>query len=140
LVADVLFSQSVDCSRRDIPEYGTPHPDSVRWPHHKFVYFSPLEGAAGNGRDEMYEFFYVADRENQDLYNFEHSQADIGGTKFDTINRSYVFVVSTTRTIRRKAAPDRTPTMCWRFASSPASTCGNSTACTSPRFGPTSRR
>lgn len=90
LVADVLFIQTVDCTRAEIPAYGTAHPDTERWPHHKFVYYE--DAKASSNRDEVYDFYYAADRDDQDLYNSEHSQADIGGTKFDTISRSYVIL------------------------------------------------
>jgi hypothetical protein len=71
LVADILFSQTVDCSRAEIPEYGTAHPDTTRWPNHKFVYFEPLQGKEAGGREELFTFYYAADRESQDDYNWE---------------------------------------------------------------------
>lgn len=46
-------------------EYGEPHKDSVRYPHHELAYVSP------SGTDGKQQWFYVAKRENQDLYNYE---------------------------------------------------------------------
>lgn len=86
LIGDVLFSEVRDCNRILIPEYGTPHPNPVKWPHHKLVYVKSVDIE----RDGVFEFFYAADRENQDLYNFQFSQADVGGTKFDAVVRTYV--------------------------------------------------
>jgi hypothetical protein len=62
-----LFSEVRDCSRITFPEYGTPHPDHKKWPHHKLVFIQSVDIE----RDGLFEFFYAADRENQDLYNWE---------------------------------------------------------------------
>ena len=86
LIGDVLFSEIRDCTRILIPEYGTPHPDTEKWPHHKLVYVKPVD----IDRNEIFEFYYAADRENQDLYNFEFTDADIGPTKFKAVKRTYV--------------------------------------------------
>jgi hypothetical protein len=67
LIGDVLFSEFVDATRSDIPPYGTPHPDPVRWPNHKLVF---ARVAPQTDRYDVYEFFYAADREFQDLYNW----------------------------------------------------------------------
>jgi hypothetical protein len=72
LVGDVLFSEIRDCNRNDFPEYGTPHPNDKKWPHHKLVFIKPVTIE----RNEIFEFFYAADRENQDLYNFEINTDD----------------------------------------------------------------
>lgn len=87
LVADVLFSELVDCSRKDIPEYGTPHPDSDKWPHHKLCFVREEPQAQ---RENVFRWFYVADRENQDLYNFESTRQSVGGREFQMVTRSYV--------------------------------------------------
>ena len=86
LIGDVLFSEIRDCNRILIPEYGTPHPDTNKWPNHKLVFVKPVDIE----RNEIFEFFYAADRENQDLYNWSHSEADIGSNKFDAIARDYI--------------------------------------------------
>ena len=70
LVSDVLFSELVDTTRNAVPAYGTPHPNTVKWPHHELV-FAKEADAGDSGRDGMFEFFYAAKRENQDDYNFE---------------------------------------------------------------------
>jgi hypothetical protein len=88
LIGDVLFSEVRDCNRILIPEYGTPHPDTNKWPNHKLVYVRPVD----IDRNEIFEFFYAANRENQDEYNWEVSNADIGGVKFDSVKRVYLFL------------------------------------------------
>jgi hypothetical protein len=87
LVGDVLFSQLEDCTRREFPEYGTPHPDSAKWPDHKLVFIRSLENA---DRDGMYEFFYAANRDDQDLYNFETEPIQLAGITVDSVVRTYV--------------------------------------------------
>lgn len=86
LVADILFSEIEDMTRRTFPAYGTAHPDATKWPNHKLCYIRSVE----NARDGIYEFFYVADRANQDDYNWEFDKADIGGVTFDAVTRTYV--------------------------------------------------
>ena len=86
LVGDVLFSEIRDCNRIHFPEFGTPHYNPEKWPHHKLVFIKPVDIE----RNEIFEFFYAADRENQDLYNWSFTDADIGGTKFKAVTRSYV--------------------------------------------------
>jgi hypothetical protein len=90
LVGDVLFSEVRDCTRALIPEYGTYHPDTVKWPDHKLVYVKTVDIE----RDGIFEFFYAAERENQDLYNFSSGYRNVigsvGGREFRIVQRSYV--------------------------------------------------
>jgi hypothetical protein len=90
IIGDVLFSEVRDCNRTLIPEYGTPHPDTNKWPDHKLVYVKTVDIE----RDGVFEFFYAAERENQDLYNFSSSYRNIignvGGREFRIVQRSYV--------------------------------------------------
>ena len=85
LIGDVLFYELVHLDRMETPEYGTPHPDTIRWPHHKLVFVKPIDEVG-----DHYQFWYAADRENQDLYNWESGIANLGGKKFDTVVRTYV--------------------------------------------------
>jgi hypothetical protein len=66
--------------------YEDPHPDKSKWPHHRLVSFQNVPDQG----DSVYVLFYAADRKFEDLYNWEHSKADLGGYKFDTITRSYI--------------------------------------------------
>ena len=90
LVGDVLFSEIRDCNRSEFPEYGTAHPNSVKWPHHKLVFIKPVDIE----RNEIFEFFYAADREDQDLYNFasgtKNIVGNVGGREFRIVQRVYV--------------------------------------------------
>jgi hypothetical protein len=87
---DVLFSQVKDCTRSEIPAYGTPHPDSVKWPHHKLIFVKPVDIE----RDGIFEFFYAADREEQDRYNFAFGYRNIignaGGRELRVVIRTYL--------------------------------------------------
>jgi len=53
---------------------------------HVFVFAEPLQ----NEREDLYTCYFAAPRENQDSYNWEAVKADMGGTKFDAVQRTYV--------------------------------------------------
>ena len=84
LGTDVLFTE-VGVMPSVIPIYGSPHYDAVSWPNHKLILIKPMSDSTAR-----YQFFYAADRENQDLYNWEHSKANIGGQQFDSVKRTYL--------------------------------------------------
>lgn len=85
-VADILFYETkTDDKRADTPAYGTAHPDTHRWPNHKFVFARPAD-EQGN----IYHWFYAAARENQDEYNFEFGAMQIGSLRVDMVTRTYV--------------------------------------------------
>jgi hypothetical protein len=87
IIGDVLFSEVRDCTRSEIPEYGTPHPNPKKWPDHKLVFVKPVDIE----RDGIFEFFYAAERQNQDLYNFSFGLKSIGPNRqFRTVMRSYI--------------------------------------------------
>ena len=86
IIGDVLFSEIRDCNRILIPEYGTPHPDTNKWPDHKLIYVKPVDIE----RNEIFEFFYAADRENQDLYNFEVARLRVGTLSVPMVKRTYL--------------------------------------------------
>lgn len=86
LIADVLFSEIRDCNRSEFPAYGTPHPNAAKWPKHKLVYIKPVDIE----RNEIFEFFYAADRADQDLYNWEYAKTEIRGVKYDSVVRTYL--------------------------------------------------
>lgn len=65
---DLLFWEKVDLKfqrTRDQP-IGSPHWDPIKYPNHKLVYKTPLDAAG-----QWHKFFYAADREDQEAYNFE---------------------------------------------------------------------
>ena len=113
LISDVLFSELVDTTRSAVPAYGTAHPNTAKWPHHSLVLAREANPQDSGGRDGVFEFFYAAARENQDLYNFTHTNADIGNTRFDAVARTYV-------TLRDSFTPD-TPAMGATMPNVPAS-------------------
>jgi len=90
LITDVLFSEIRDCNRSEFPEYGTPHPNAAKWPYHKLIFIKPVDIE----RNEVFEFFYAAERENQDLYNFSSGYrnviGNVGGREFRVVLREYV--------------------------------------------------
>ena len=64
------------------PVYGTAHYDSGQWPNHKLVLIKPA------GRDGvLYEFYYAADRQNQDEYNLVDQNGQY-------LTRSYIILRS----------------------------------------------
>ncbi len=67
-VADILFYETVDGQRigTAVPDYGTPHPDSRRWPNHKLVFIQNDDEVG-----QMLRYYYAADRASQDAYNYE---------------------------------------------------------------------
>lgn len=84
---DLLFSESVDgrIPGNEKWEYDTPHWNKREWPHHVLVHVEP------DGDQGQQVRWYAAKREYQDLYNFESAQADIGGTKFNLVIRTYIW-------------------------------------------------
>jgi hypothetical protein len=77
----------VVCQTKAVPAYGTAHPNTARWPDHKLVFAKERPEPESVG---TFDFYYAADRANQDSYNFSHTEADIGGTRFDAVSRTYV--------------------------------------------------
>lgn len=67
-VADILFYETVDAQRvgKEIPAYGTKHPDSNRWPDHELVF---VQQDSQDG--QIYRYYYAANRTSQDTYNYE---------------------------------------------------------------------
>jgi hypothetical protein len=72
-VADIIFMESVDAQRMGAapPAYGTPHPDTKRWPDHVLVFVKTADE-----QGLVYQFFYAAKREEQDKYNYEIGSDD----------------------------------------------------------------
>ena len=106
IIGDLILSEVEDYSRKKLPEYGSKHPKRLnsdpskyKYPDHELVLIRPV----ANQRDGIYEFIYAAKRDEQDKYNFEFTQADIGGTKFDAVKRDYL--------IKRDDFTPQTPAM-----------------------------
>jgi hypothetical protein len=89
-VADILFYETIDAQRIGpvLPEYGTPHPNSARWPNHKLVH------ASQDDDSQFYRYYYAADRDAQEEYNYEKQ----GG---EEVIRTYV--------IPREDYPEKLP-------------------------------
>ena len=87
-VNDLLFYELVDNHRvgeTNVPEYGTKHPDTQKWPNHRLVHIK-----AADEQNKAWRYYYASDQLEQDDDNWEHTQADIGGTKFDAVARNYI--------------------------------------------------
>lgn len=84
-VADRAIVMTDSMNLKDFPEFGTPHPDTGRYPNHKFAGAAKADDAG-----LFYSWIYLAPREDQDDYNWEFTKADIGGTRFDAIQRTYI--------------------------------------------------
>ena len=67
------------------PSYGTAHPDTENFSKHKLCHVKQADGGG-----LFFQYYYAAERHHQDDYNFEFSQADLGGNKYDTVVRTYV--------------------------------------------------
>ena len=70
---DLVFYEVVDYnikSNRDM-EYGTPHHNTQAYPNHQLVYITP-----NDKEGKTYRFYYAANRENQDDYNWQISNGE----------------------------------------------------------------
>ena len=86
-IGDIIFYERLDSklpTYRKPPPYGTPHVDTINYPNHVLVFVKPADETGWE------DWYYAAIRSDQDAYNFEFTQADIGGTKFDAISRTYI--------------------------------------------------
>jgi hypothetical protein len=77
LATDVLFYVNVssDLPRNQLPVYGTPYRTAMpyavdNFPNHQLVFISP------NKEPGSQRWYFAADRENQDLYNWDISQGE----------------------------------------------------------------
>jgi hypothetical protein len=84
--ADFLFfvERNGDLPANQRFRYGDPFLDRGRYPDHKLVYVTPQSD------DKWSRWYYASDRINEDAYNWEFTAADIGGTKFDAVTRTYI--------------------------------------------------
>lgn len=86
-VNDILFFETeyANLIGKDVPEYGSKHPDFRKWPDHRLVFIETPDE-----QNTLYRFYYAADQTDQDDDNWSFVQADIGGSKFDAVQRDYV--------------------------------------------------
>ncbi len=94
-VADFLFYETVDAQRFGrvrmiwkLLSLNTGHHilTKTKYPNHKLCHVKPSDPTGLS-----YQFFYVADRSAQENnYNWQYKQADLGGNKYDTVVRTYV--------------------------------------------------
>lgn len=89
-IADIVFYERHDsrlatnasgASRR---EYGSPHPAKSQFPNHKLAFIEP------DDQKGWEKWWYVADRDSQDDYNFETSYPYDGLKDFPRYKRTYV--------------------------------------------------
>jgi hypothetical protein len=64
--------------------FDDPYFDRVNYPNHRLVYVSP------QSPEQWSRWYYAADRDHQDEYNWQHTVADLGSTKFSSVDRAYV--------------------------------------------------
>lgn len=90
-LSDYLFSERISSeapqANVDCLAYGTPHPDTLKYPNHILVYVSNEE--PDKTGKKFITLYYAADRQNQDTYNFVF-QGFAGGGKYKTITRNYL--------------------------------------------------
>lgn len=92
IIGDVLVAISQNYDRASVPAYGTKMADihhagkEDRFKNHVLTFAAPEVEA----RQAIFTLYFAAPRENQDTYAWEATQADIGGNKFDAVQRTYV--------------------------------------------------
>jgi hypothetical protein len=93
IVGDILVTVTYEAQRKELPAYGTLMSEmhqkgkiDQRYKDHVFTLAVPLN----NEREDMFTLYFAAPREGEDAYNWEMTQADIGGTKFDAVARTYI--------------------------------------------------
>lgn len=84
-IEDILFWETKECSRVEIPEYGTPHPDANKWPNHRFSLAEPLDD-----QGLTFKWWYCADRERQDDWNAEIKYFFGGNPDYPRFTRTYI--------------------------------------------------
>lgn len=97
---DFIFYEIVDRKNEseepaNLPAYGTRHPEYL---DHKFVAAVPADA-----KGDRYRMYYAATRANQDEYNWDYATADLGGNKYDVVERTYV--------VPRNTYDDSTPAL-----------------------------
>lgn len=93
IVGDILVTVTYEAQRKELPAYGTLMSEmhqkgkiDQRYKDHVFTLAVPFN----NEREDMFTLYFAAPRENENDYNWEMTQADIGGTKFDAVARTYI--------------------------------------------------
>lgn len=84
-IRDFIVAESKDVSYKEIPAYGTAHPDTTKYPNHKFAFAQPADD-----QGLLYTLLYVMERAAQDAYNWEMQDAGVSETKFLQVQRTYV--------------------------------------------------
>ncbi len=86
--ADYLFwvEKNADLPKNKDFTYGEIYKGSNAqlYPNHRLVFVTPQTD------DKWSKWIYASDRITQDAYNWEFADADIGGTKFKAVKRTYV--------------------------------------------------
>ena len=95
---DYLFYELIDRKNEkaeptNLPAFGELHPEFTK---HKFVAATPNDSTG-----DFYRYYYASDRLTQNSYNWVHATTDLGGTKYATVQRSYV----TPRTTYSESSP-----------------------------------
>ena len=90
-VADLVVVEVVDASKHvssadsaDNNEYGSPHPDTSRFPNFKLAFIK-----AADDQGQFQNWYYIKDRAEQDKYNWEF-QAASASMRYDSVVRTYV--------------------------------------------------
>lgn len=65
-------------------DLGIKHPDALRFPNHQLVAITL------RAEDRKYQWWWAARREDQDIYNFEKTEASGAGQQFDAVARTYI--------------------------------------------------
>jgi len=86
-VSDLLFYELKDsrlAAYSSPPAYGTSHPNTNKYPNHKLVFVEPADDSG------WFKWWYAADRESQDDYNYAITYPYSGDEAFPRYTRTYV--------------------------------------------------
>ena len=93
----IWMEKSADLASNKKWQLGEKYPDIIHYPNHKLIHVTAED------EDKWFKWYYMTERADQDEYNWSFTKADIGGTNFDAVERTYV-------TLRSEFDPD-TPAM-----------------------------
>ena len=92
-VADLVVVELKDASKNlssagsaDDSSYGTPHPDTSKFPDFKLALIKNADDQQG----QFQLWYYIKDRAEQDRYNWEFQAAGVGSSRYDSVVRTYV--------------------------------------------------
>lgn len=85
-VADLIYTETFDATRRAFPAFGTAHPDTVNYPDHILVHITQADD-----QGLTFHYHYASDRAaDQEDYNYALTYPYGGDTRYPRITRTYI--------------------------------------------------